>query len=489
MRKSILYLAGLFLSFAAKAQFSVAIVGGLQTTSVSPAFTLLPDTVSKNATNKTGVKVGFIANVPVNEQQTLFFQTGIIYSQRGSKTLQHFDTSNIDLTAKKALFNATTDLNVNYIDAPINLVYKLPLKGKTKFIIGGGVQASLFYNGKTNLTTVKVYQQQSNADISYEYKITDNNDLLVGKGEAQFRTLHFAANAVAGFEFGRVFLTANYSKGLTGFYTANGQSFKFQTIGASLGIFLGNSQVKKEVVVKDMDGDGIPDEKDGCPSLPGSALTNGCPDKDGDGIADKDDQCPNVAGTLQNKGCPILDRDKDGVNDSEDQCPDVVGLKKYHGCPIPDSDNDGVNDEEDQCPTQAGSKENHGCPQITKAEKEKVAQAARQIQFEFAKAELSPSSYKVLDEVVEILKNNPALNIKVEGHTSGPNSENSMKLSQKRADRVRDYFISKTIAPSRIISIGYGSTKPLNPSDGEKENPKDRRVELNLTSNSSPAKL
>jgi outer membrane protein OmpA-like peptidoglycan-associated protein len=95
----------------------------------------------------------------------------------------------------------------------------------------------------------------------------------------------------------------------------------------------------------------------------------------------------------------------------------------------------------------------------------------------------------VLDEVVEILKNNPALNIKVEGHTSGPNSENSMKLSQKRADRVRDYFISKTIAPSRIISIGYGSTKPLNPSDGEKENPKDRRVELNLTSNSSPAKL
>lgn len=173
------------------------------------------------------------------------------------------------------------------------------------------------------------------------------------------------------------------------------------------------------------------------------------------------------------------------MKDNEDQCPDRPGLKKYHGCPVPDSDNDGVNDEEDRCPATAGTRENHGCPEIikekkeiTKEEKETIAHAARQIQFEFGKATLSPSSHAQLDEVVRILKSNPTLNIRIEGHTSGANSESNMKLSQKRAESVKEYFISKMIAPGRIRAVGYGSTRPLGQPDGNKENPADRRVEL-----------
>lgn len=484
MRKFSLYLSALFLCVAAKAQFTVAVVGGPQFTSVTPAFILHPDTVSKNAMKRSGINIGFIAQVPLDQKQSLFFRTGVIYSEKGSKVVQGFDTSKVDIVAKQSLLQVTSDLSVNYIDAPFNLVYKLPIKGKTKFIVGAGLQASLFYNGKTNLTTVKVKKVQQDSAVKYEYKQTNDEDLLVGKGEARYKTVHLSANALAGFEFGRVFLTANYSNALTGFYTANDHSFKFKTIGVNLGIFLGNRYTKKEpakALVKDMDGDGIPDDQDACPELAGPALTNGCPDRDGDGVADKDDACPDVAGLLQYKGCPVTDSDGDGVNDLEDKCPLVAGSKKYQGCPIPDTDNDGVNDEEDQCPTVAGTKENNGCPpaikEITKEEEEKVAQAAKQIQFEFGKTELSPSSHAVLDEVVNVLKNNPTFKITIEGHTSGANSESNMKLSQKRAESVKVYFVSKGITADRITAIGYGSTKPLKPGS-QKENPEDRRVEL-----------
>ncbi len=484
MRKFGVFLSGLLFCFTAKAQFSVALVGGPQFTSGTPAFILHPDTVSKTGAKRTGLTIGFMANVPINPKQSLFFRTGIIYSQKGSKVVQRFDTSKVDLTQQKSLLTTTTDLSVNYMDAPLNLVYKLPLKGKTKLIVGGGVQASLFYNGTTKFSTIKGSQVHRDSALLYEYKETIDNDLLVGKGEARYRTVSFAANALAGFEFGRVFLTANYSKGLTGYYEAGGQAFNFNTMGINLGIFLGNPRIKQQATaaikeeVKDRDGDGIVDEKDECPSLPGSALTKGCPDTDGDGIPDKDDQCPDVAGTLKYKGCPIPDTDKDGINDEEDQCPDVAGLKEYQGCPVPDSDGDGVNDLEDQCPTVAGPKENHGCPLVTKEQEEKIASAARQIQFEFGKAEVSAASHAVLDEVADILKQNPTLNIRVEGHTSGANSESNMKLSQKRAESVKFYFVSKGIAANRITATGYGSTKPLKAPEGKKENPEDRRVEL-----------
>ncbi len=488
MRKFSLYLVALFLCMAAKAQFTVAVVGGPQFTSVTPAFMLHPDTVSKNSMTRSGINIGFIAQIPLDQKQSLFFRTGVMYSEKGSKVVQGFDTSKVDIVAKQSLLQATSDLSVNYIDAPFNLVYKLPIKGKTKFIIGAGLQASLFYNGKTNFSTVKVKKVHRDSAVKYEYKETIDEDLLVGKGEARYKTVHLSANALAGFEFGRVFLTANYSNALTSFYMANGQSFKFKTIGAHLGIFLGNRHVKKETVktvIQDTDGDGIPDEQDACPTLAGTALTKGCPDRDGDGIADKDDECPDVAGLLQYKGCPVIDTDGDGIIDREDKCPFVAGSKKYQGCPIPDTDNDGVNDEEDQCPEVAGTKENNGCPQITKEEEEKitkeeeekVAQVAKQIQFEFGKAELSPSSHAVLDEVVDVLKNNPTSKITIEGHTSGANSESNMKLSQKRAESVKRYFVSKGIVADRITAIGYGSTRPLNP-DSQKENQEDRRVEL-----------
>lgn len=492
----------------AEAQFSVAIVAGPQVNSVTPNFSLNQDTSSTySITKRAGLNFGFIGNIPLNKKQTFFFRTGVLYSEKGSQAFQSYDTTNADFTnGQKHFFETTTNLKVNYIDFPVNLLYKFPLKGQTKFLLGAGVQSSLFYNGSTDFLAVSAFKAHPDSLARLEYKQTTNNDLPVGTPANKYRTIHFSANALTGFEFGRAFITVGYSNGLTSFFNSDNQSFKHKTLTFNLGIFLGRPQ--KTIVVKDKDKDGVPDAEDLCPELPGTAITKGCPDKNGDGIADRDDKCPDVPGTLknrgcpadsdgdgiidtedkcptqpgpaQNNGCPLFDRDKDGVPDNEDKCPDVQGSKKYDGCPVPDTDHDGVNDDEDQCPTVAGDKENHGCPKVTKEEQQKISYAAKRIQFEFKSIELSSSSFPVLDEVVDILKKNPTLNIRVEGHSSGPVKESNTILSQKRADRVKDYFISKGISSNRIISVGMGSGKHISKDGDIKENPIDRRVELIL---------
>lgn len=109
---------------------------------------------------------------------------------------------------------------------------------------------------------------------------------------------------------------------------------------------------------KDQDKDGIVDDKDECPAIPGKKELNGCPDSDNDGIADAKDDCPDEAGLAEFNGCP--DKDGDKVRDKEDGCPDVAGIIEFNGCP--DKDGDGVADKDDSCPDNAGLRELQGCP-------------------------------------------------------------------------------------------------------------------------------
>jgi len=357
------------------------------------------------------------------------------------------------------------------------------LKGKTKFLLGGGVQASLFYNGSTDFSSIKIYTDDIDNTTQLDYQQIINKDLPIGTALNKFSTFHLSVNAMTGLEFGKVFITINYSDGLSSFYKSDAQSFRHKTLGFHFGIYLGNSNPSKEInlktaVINDRDHDGVIDDLDQCPDLAGTILMKGCPDKDGDGISDIDDQCPELPGTLQNRGCPIFDKDSDGVVDEEDKCPDLAGLKKYNGCPVPDSDNDGVNDEEDHCPAIAGDNDNLGCPKVTKEQQQKIEYAAERIQFEYKKADLLASSFKVLDDVAEILKNNVSFKIRVDGHSSGPETESNRLLSQKRAESVKEYFITKGIAPTRIVAQGFGSSKHISIDGNLKENPEDRRVEL-----------
>ena len=242
----------------------------------------------------------------------------------------------------------------------------------------------------------------------------------------------------------------------------------------------------KEVVIPvvppaDRDGDGILDNNDECPDQAGPASLNGCPDRDGDGIADKNDDCPDVAGLAKYKGCPIPDTDKDGINDEEDKCPTVPGVARYQGCPVPDTDRDGVNDEEDKCPNEAGPASNFGCPVIQQEVIERVNVAAKNIFFATGSAKLLAKSYPSLNNVVNILQDNPSYRVDIEGHTDiTGTSEKNHVLSHGRANSVKAYLTGKGIDESRITTQGFGPDKPIADNKTAAGKAKNRRVEMKL---------
>jgi len=233
-----------------------------------------------------------------------------------------------------------------------------------------------------------------------------------------------------------------------------------------------------------MDKDGVPDDQDLCPLLPGTLAWHGCPvpDSDHDGINDEHDSCRTIPGVGRYNGCPVPDRDGDGVNDEEDKCPDKIGVARYQGCPVPDTDGDGVNDEEDKCPAEPGTLENHGCPEIKKELTEKINYTASNILFNPGSDRLAKGTDTVLDGLASLLQAHAELNLAIDGHTDNVGSpEKNRVLSQKRATAVRAYLIRKGIAAARLTATGYGQEKPRADNATTEGKAANRRVELKVS--------
>ena len=251
MKKLILCLSVIFTFLISKAQPSIAIVAGLQRASVSPDFITYPDTLEKAQSHKTGVVLGIIANLPL--KKNFYIRTGVIYSAKGSNWTQFYDSTDLynrtkDLPAnkKKMPFLTTTKLNVNYIDVPLNLMYKLPFKNNSGLTLGVGPQASILYNGNSSSFTINVSQDSLiESSVRTDVKEVQNNDLPIGQVTKTYRIIHFGLNAFIGVEFNRVFFNLNYAKGLTEFYEEEGRKYKHQTLGLSMGIFLGQRPAVK----------------------------------------------------------------------------------------------------------------------------------------------------------------------------------------------------------------------------------------------------
>ncbi len=253
----------------------------------------------------------------------------------------------------------------------------------------------------------------------------------------------------------------------------------------------------------DTDGDGIADSKDKCPDEAGSAAAMGCPDSDNDGVPDVEDKCPELAGTLMgcpdfdNDGvpnnedeCPDLagslngcpDKDSDGIADKDDACPELAGVASNRGCPLAtDSDGDGVIDSADACPTIAGSPSNRGCPAIKAEERQVLEYAMQAVRFETGSARLRAESYGILDQVAQVVRNNPYNNLRINGHTDNTGSTgNNLNLSERRAKACFDYLKSVGIDPLKMAYVGYGEDRPIADNDTSEGRRLNRRVEFEL---------
>jgi large repetitive protein len=264
-------------------------------------------------------------------------------------------------------------------------------------------------------------------------------------------------------------------------------------VGVRLG---GQERARPDVrpVVIDTDRDGISDALDRCP---GAAETinvfeddDGCPDDpdpDHDGVAGVADRCPDAAEDVDAfqdaDGCPDPDNDGDTVLDATDRCRDVAGLVAMQGCPDPDRDGDGVVDRLDNCPDEAGTAEHQGC-----AQKQLVRIGDGKLEildivyFALNKALIQPRSFPLLDDVARVLAAHPEIvRVRVEGHTdSKGNDAYNKKLSQRRADAVMSYLITKGIAAARLEAQGFGEDVPKADNGSADGRATNRRVEFTI---------
>ena len=251
---------------------------------------------------------------------------------------------------------------------------------------------------------------------------------------------------------------------------------------------------------RDRDNDGILDEADDCPKVPGLLALNGCPDRDMDGIKDSKDDCPDNFGLKINNGCP--DMDGDGVVDRNDTCPEIPGLIEYNGCP--DTDGDGLQDKYDDCKDEWGPIMNKGCPVVPGQGNDTIIKYIyltdtiyvpfkdiqflkdqfENIQFNHNRYTLLGTSKDILSEVSIYLINKSFLRIKLIGHTDDvADDESNMLLSENRVKEVQKYLVKKGISKSRIQIEWKGESDPLFNLKTREARAKNRRVELIILNN------
>lgn len=152
---------------------------------------------------------------------------------------------------------------------------------------------------------------------------------------------------------------------------------------------------------------------------------------------------------------PPADSDHDGVIDSADKCPNTVAGAKVDatGCEL-DGDRDGVVDRLDKCPkTPAGDKVDAvGCG----------VNFALEVQFDTNSANIKQESYAELDTFVRFFNDVPSAKGELQGHTDNVGKDAyNLKLSQRRADSVKAYVVSKGVDAARITTKGYGEAQPI----------------------------
>ena len=105
------------------------------------------------------------------------------------------------------------------------------------------------------------------------------------------------------------------------------------------------------------------------------------------------------------------------------------------------------------------------------------------IYFVQSKASMKPESGTALRELLTILRENPKLKIEIGGHTDNQGRKNDLlRLSQQRADAIRDYLMRYDIAGDRISARGFGDTRPTNDNSTDALRAANRRVEVIITS-------
>ncbi|MBI3769117.1 MAG: OmpA family protein [Deltaproteobacteria bacterium] len=105
----------------------------------------------------------------------------------------------------------------------------------------------------------------------------------------------------------------------------------------------------------------------------------------------------------------------------------------------------------------------------------------RGVNFDFNKANIRADAAGILREAATILKDNPNVQISVEGHTDSVGSDPyNLKLSLQRATSVKQFLAKEGVPDSRLSVRGLGETQPVASNDTDDGRAQNRRVELKV---------
>ena len=110
--------------------------------------------------------------------------------------------------------------------------------------------------------------------------------------------------------------------------------------------------------------------------------------------------------------------------------------------------------------------------------------------FDFGKYNLKPDTKITLAKLAGIIQSHPGLHLAIEGHTDNIGSdEANMKLSQQRADAVREFLVQQGLAAHTVTAVGLGKAEPVADNSTNEGRQKNRRVEIIVSGEAIGAKI
>lgn len=161
--------------------------------------------------------------------------------------------------------------------------------------------------------------------------------------------------------------------------------------------------------------------------------------------------------------------------------------------PPADTDGDGIPDDKDACKDKPGKPSDdaakNGCPEPAKlaiAPVQKVevvgdeVKISEKIMFDVGKASIKPESDKLLDELADVIKKNPDIElIEVAGHADKSGDEKAnLKLTDDRAKAVVEALVKRGVDAKKLRGKGYGEYCPEDTGDSPEALEKNRRVQF-----------
>jgi OOP family OmpA-OmpF porin len=99
--------------------------------------------------------------------------------------------------------------------------------------------------------------------------------------------------------------------------------------------------------------------------------------------------------------------------------------------------------------------------------------------FDTDETEISGIYRSDLDSVINVMSNNPGVRLEIRGHTDSQGSAAyNQRLSERRAEAVKAYMVSRGISAERLSTAGFGSSRPVASNDNATGMAKNRRAEL-----------